>query len=179
MMTEDPRRTGLKNGLRQLNVEQLERALCFQGEMVLDEFNYQDGKFCPLGIALELDKTMENPTHDKVFQSLTDLGYQVYNTRGIEGSFYTDNRREDLLAAAQEVLTEKINDCPCLSSGRHCGVCRRGSHIFCSAIPHGTSEEAYEWFIRHPEHTVNVKPITPSPEHQRAMKEIIRRNAAK
>lgn len=105
---EDPRKTGLKNGLRQLNVRQLKRVMEYQGEMVLDEHNYQDGKFCPLAVALGLDKTMENPSHDRVFQTLTDLGYDVYNTRGIVGKFYTDHRKEDLLEAAQEVLEEKL-----------------------------------------------------------------------
>ena len=104
---EDPRKTGLKNGLRQLTIEQLERVINYPGEMVLDSYNYEDGKFCPLAVAVELDKTMKNPTHDKVFDALTALGYKIYNTRGIAGNFYTDNRKEDLLQAAQEVLQEK------------------------------------------------------------------------
>lgn len=104
---EDPRKTGLKNGLRQLTIPQLQRVLSYQKDMVLDSFNYQDGKFCPLAVGLSLDQTMDNPTHDKVFQILTDLGYKIYNTRGIKGSFYTTNRKEDLLEAALEVLKEK------------------------------------------------------------------------
>jgi len=103
----DPRKLGLKNGLRQLNTRQLQRVIDYPGEMVLDDCNYEDGKFCPLAVALGLDKTMSNPSHDKVFQSLTDLGYEVYNTRGIEGEFYTTNRKRDLLEAANEVLREK------------------------------------------------------------------------
>jgi hypothetical protein len=108
-MIEDSRKTGLKNGLRQLTVEQLQRIIDYPGEMVLDTYNYQDGKFCPLAIGLEIDKTMEKPTHDKVFGYLSLLGYKVYNTRGIEGQFYTVNRAEDLLEAAKEVLQEKVN----------------------------------------------------------------------
>jgi hypothetical protein len=106
---EDPRKTGFKNGLRQLTIERLQRVIDYPGEMVLDTFNYQDGKFCPLAVALELDKIITEPTHDKVFQTLTDLGYRVYNTRGIVGDFYTEHRKEDLLEAAQEVLQEKEN----------------------------------------------------------------------
>lgn len=106
---EDPRKVGLKNGLRQLTVEQLQRVIDYPGEMVLDSVNYEDGRFCPLAVALELDKTLENPTHDKVFQTLTDMGYKVYNTRGIQGEFYTTNRLEDLLQAAKEVLQEKLD----------------------------------------------------------------------
>jgi hypothetical protein len=106
-MTEDLRKIGLKNGLRQLTVEQLQRVINYSGEMVLDSYNYEGGKFCPLAIALELDKTMIEPSHEKVFQTLTDIGYVVYNTRGIAGEFYTEHRKEDLLMAAKEVLQEK------------------------------------------------------------------------
>jgi hypothetical protein len=106
MIHEDPRKTGLKNGLRQLTIEQLRRVIDYPKEMVLDTYNYCDGKFCPLAVALQLD-TMVDPSHDKVFQALTEMGYKVYNTRGIAGSFYTDHRKEDLLEAALEVLQEK------------------------------------------------------------------------
>ena len=105
--SEDPRKTGLKNGLRQLTVVQLERVINYPGEMVLDTYNYENGKFCPLAIGVGIDQWMKEPTHDKVFGTLTLLGYKVYNTRGIEGKFYTDHRLEDLLEAAREVLQEK------------------------------------------------------------------------
>jgi hypothetical protein len=107
-MTEDPRKTGLKNGLRQLTIEQLERVIDYPGEMVLDSYNYENGNFCPLAVALELDKKIISPTHDKVFETLTSMGYKVYNTRGIAGNFYTVNRKDDLLQAAKEVLEEKL-----------------------------------------------------------------------
>src|SRR4051812_16652903 len=107
MTGEDPRKTGLKNGLRQLTAEQIKKVIEYPGEMVLDRFNYCDGKFCPLAVALDLDKKVQNPTHEKVFNLLTDMGFKVYNTRGIKGDFYTSNRRQDLLTAAKEVLAEK------------------------------------------------------------------------
>jgi hypothetical protein len=105
---EDDRKTGLKNGLRQMTIEQLQRVIDYQGEMVLDNLNYEDGNFCALAIGVGLDQTMTEPTHDKVFNTLTEMGYSIYNTRGIPGEFYTTNRLEDLLTAAKEVLQEKI-----------------------------------------------------------------------
>jgi hypothetical protein len=176
---EDPRKTGLKNGLRQLTIEQLKRVINYDGEMVLDEFNYHEGKFCPLAVGLELDKTIKYPTHDKVFGILTDSGYTVYNTRGIPGEYYTDNRKEDLLQAAKEVLAEKYQaSCPCLAAKHSCGVCEAGTHIFCNWAPHGDPEEAYDWFIKNPQITVQIKPITPCPEYERAVKEINKKNNA-
>lgn len=109
MTTEDKRKIGLKAGLSQLTVEQLIRVIYYKKEILLDEFNYKDGLFCPLAIGLNLDETMENPDHNKVYEKLTSLGYKVNNTRGIEGEFYTSNRKEDLLKAAYEVLEEKTN----------------------------------------------------------------------
>lgn len=108
-MTEDPRKTGLKNGLRQLTIEQLQRVIDYPDEMVYDSFNYQDGKFCALAVGVGLDKTLENPSHELVFQTLSDMGYSVYNTRGIKGEFYTTNRKEDLLTAAKEVIQEHLD----------------------------------------------------------------------
>lgn len=105
----DPRKRGLKDGLRQLTIEQLKRVIEYPGEMVLDSFNYENGNFCALAIGVGLDKTMIEPTHEKVFETLTSMGYKVYNTRGIPGEFYTNNRKEDLLEAAKEVLQEKEN----------------------------------------------------------------------
>src|SRR6185369_9457143 len=104
---EDPRKIGLKNGLRQLTIEQLERVINYPGKMVLDSVNYEDGKFCPLAVGVGLDKWGRDWSHDSVFGTLTLLGYKVYNTRGIKGEFYTSNRLEDLMAAAREVLQEK------------------------------------------------------------------------
>lgn len=108
-LQKGPRKAGLKNGLRQLTIEQLKRVIDYKGEMVLDSCNFEDGKFCALAIGVGLDTWMQEPNHDKVFGMLTLLGYKVYNTRGIKGEFYIFNRLEDLLAAAREVLQEKQN----------------------------------------------------------------------
>ena len=107
-MSEDPRRTGLKAGLRQLTAAQLRRVIDYPGEMFLDEVNYVDGKFCPLAVGLSLGEEIVEPTHEKVFARLTELGYVVYNTFGVTGSFYTTERARDLMAAAREVLSEKL-----------------------------------------------------------------------
>ena len=108
VVSEDPRKTGLKNGLRQLNLEQLWRVWNHNGPMCLDTFNYEDGKFCPLAVALDLPSQIENPTHEKVYNKLVHLGYTVYNTRGIPGNFYTNNRLPDLIECVQEVINEKV-----------------------------------------------------------------------
>lgn len=107
MNESDPRKEGLKCGLRQLTDDQLQRVIDYPGEMVLDEFNYHDGKYCPLAVGVGLDEWMTEPSHEKVFHFLRMLGYSVNNTRGIKGSFYTTERKRDLLIAANEVLRER------------------------------------------------------------------------
>jgi len=106
----DARKEGLKNGLRQLTIEQLIRVKNYKGPMCLDTYNFHDYKYCPLAIGLGLDKIVKQPSHDKIFCILTLAGYSVYNTRGIDGKFYTgdyDERKKDLLIALDEVLKEK------------------------------------------------------------------------
>ncbi len=107
VIVEDPRKTGLKKGLRQLTNEQIQKLLNWNGPIVLDDCNYRDGMFCPLAIAVGLE-TMKEPTDQKVTEELELQGYLVRNTRGIEGAFYQHpNRYRDLRIAAQEILKER------------------------------------------------------------------------
>lgn len=106
-VTEDPRKTALKNGLRQLTVGQLRRVLSYRNPMIYDQFNYADGLYCPLAVGCGLPGVMKGPTNEKVIQVLTLMGYKVNNTKGVEGAFYRHNRAADLREAALEVLTEK------------------------------------------------------------------------
>lgn len=107
---EDPRKTGLKVGLRQLTVEQLERVRTYPHPMCMDKFNYLDGKFCPLAVGLGLDQIIRQPTHEKVYAVLALSGHTVNNTWGLEGLFYTDDREVDLMIAIDEVLAERTAD---------------------------------------------------------------------
>jgi hypothetical protein len=56
-----------------------------------------------------LHRLIDSPTNDKVTEVLTLLGFTIYNTRGIKGTFYTNNRKEDLLIAIREVLEERLS----------------------------------------------------------------------
>lgn len=106
-VTEDPRKTAVKNGLRQLTAGQIRRVLSYRDPMIHDQFNYADGMYCPLAVGCGLPGVMKDPTNDKVVQVLTLMGYKVNNTKGVEGTFYRDNRAADLREAALEVLVEK------------------------------------------------------------------------
>ncbi|MCC6425680.1 MAG: NUDIX hydrolase [Phycisphaerales bacterium] len=107
--TECPRKTGLKNGLRQLTTAQLHRVLSWPHPMVTDTYNYDNGCYCPLAIGAEIDKraNLRTATHDVVFCELQAMGFKVNNTRGIKGDFYTTERERDLKIALQEVILER------------------------------------------------------------------------
>ncbi len=103
---EDARKAALKRNLRQLNVEQLQRIRNYEGDMCQDEWNYRDGAYCPLAVALELDKCVKNPSHEVVYAILALMGFEVNSTRNVPGEFYRTNRHADLMVAVDEVLDE-------------------------------------------------------------------------
>lgn len=113
---EDPRKTALKNGLRQLRPHELWRLVEWVesgGAVLLDRdengwANYNGQAYCPLAIAVSLHEGIPWASDNDVYQYLTGWqGFKVYNTRGVRGEFYTTNRRADLLVAAHEVIAEK------------------------------------------------------------------------
>lgn len=117
----DPREIALRNGLRQLENDQLDlliKWIDLDLPVLLDRdwrgaANYsaaEGGTFCPLAIALGLPGLFaaagRMATDYAVTTYLRSLGLELYNTRGIEGEFYTTNRREDLREAAEFVRRE-------------------------------------------------------------------------
>lgn len=107
MEVTDARREGLLKGLRQLTSDQLYDVLDYEGELCLDDYNYADGKWCPLAVGVGLHKWVKEPTHDKVYCILTMGGFSVYNTRGLKGDYYTTDRHTDLCEAVWDVLEER------------------------------------------------------------------------
>lgn len=109
-MIEDPRKTALKNGIRQLTNEQIQCTIDYKGDMAVDHGNFVNGCYCPLAIGVGLDKiAIKNPTNDSVSAILCLMGYKVNNTRGIKGEFFTTNRLEDYKIAAKEVISERLH----------------------------------------------------------------------
>mgnify|MGYP003407543863 CR=1 FL=1 len=121
---EDRRKTGLKTGLRQLTLKELARILVYNKPMCLDEFNYDEEKqtFCPLAVAKGLPKQdaeqqrrngqtgldIRLTNADVVWLLEAIHGLSVFNTRGIEGTFFQHpNRERDFWIAFLEVLNEK------------------------------------------------------------------------
>lgn len=109
-MAEDKRKTALKSGLRQLTYEQLLRVACFDGQMLLDKFNYDNGKFCPLAIGIGMDRWCRRPSQENVYAILTLAGFKANNTWDVEGEFFTTDRQRDFRIALDEVMQEKLEE---------------------------------------------------------------------
>jgi len=57
-----------------------------------------------LAIALELPGQIDNPTNEKVRDTITDMGYNLNPMKGVRGTYYTKNRYKDLTDLAKELL---------------------------------------------------------------------------
>lgn len=96
----------IRERFSQLTREQLLSIVDNLDKILFDEFNFHEGKFCPMGIALGCHK-WTNPTQDSV---KTEIGkfFQPSNMlKGVPGEFYhgTDaERRSDLLSVCRELL---------------------------------------------------------------------------
>ena len=114
---EDPRKTALKEGLRQLRPHELWRLVEWidgGGAVLLDRdedgnANYNGQAYCPLAIAVRMHEGVPYESDESVYKILSSwFGFKVYNTRGVAGEFYTTERRRDLMIALREVLREKV-----------------------------------------------------------------------
>ena len=74
-----------------------------------------DGRFCPLAVAFNLPKLLKGQVlnNEIVKSKVEELGnlqmdnFQINPTKGVKGSFYTDNRKEDLFNLVCETLRNK------------------------------------------------------------------------
>lgn len=109
----DPRRVAIKNGLNQLNTNQLQRILDTPAEqMVFDTYNYDEstGKYCPLATGLGFPDTYKSivpMTDAELKRIILDWGYFLNEMSRIPGRFYTSNRAEDAVEIVRELIRER------------------------------------------------------------------------
>ncbi len=72
--------------------------------LCLDTYNYDDGKYCPLAIAMNLHETISEPTDDKIKNEISKRFMPVNIIAGVEGEFFRNNRKEDILKICNELL---------------------------------------------------------------------------
>jgi hypothetical protein len=88
----------IKERLSTLSKTEIQRILDRIDDICFDELNYdaQNHKFCPLAMAMNLD-TLPNPTDLKVKEAISKRFNPVNVIKGLQGDFYKDNRKADLV----------------------------------------------------------------------------------
>ncbi len=105
----DARLEVFRNRLNLFSVEELNEIVENIDLICFDTLNYDEinKKFCPIAVAMGLHKILDNPT-DTIVSEYISLVFNPPNAlKGIEGKFYTSNRREDLLNLCLELIKEK------------------------------------------------------------------------
>lgn len=88
----------IKERLSRLSKIELQRIIDNIDQVCLDEFNYdaENHRFCPLAMGMGLN-AIKAPTDDLIKREIGIRFYPVNVIKGVKGTFYTTNRREDLL----------------------------------------------------------------------------------
>lgn len=96
----------IKERLSTLSKPEIQRILDRIDDVCFDELNYdaQNHKFCPLAVAMSLD-ILPNPTDEKVKEAISMRFNPVNVVKGLQGEFYRDNRKEDLINLCELLLT--------------------------------------------------------------------------
>jgi hypothetical protein len=101
----DLRYETIKSRLATLTKNEIQRIVDNIDRICFDEVNYdaQSNKFCPLAIAMNLDR-LNNPTDELIKSEIAKRFTPVNVIKGIDGNFYKDNRKEDLINLCKKLL---------------------------------------------------------------------------
>ena len=109
MQMNDKRYSVIKSRLLLLSKEEIQRIVDNIDLVCFDTFNFDEEskKYCPLAIATNLHNTIKNPTNNLIQLELSKRFNPVNAIRGVEGTFYRSDRKNDLIKICKEVLCIK------------------------------------------------------------------------
>ena len=95
----------IKERLSLLSKQELQRIVENIDNVCLDDFNYdaRNNTFCPLAMGMGLN-AIQAPTDDLIKEHIEKRFSPVNVLKGVKGSFYTVNRKTDLLNLCQSLL---------------------------------------------------------------------------
>lgn len=101
----DKRYELIKQRLSLLSKEEIQRIVDNIDQVCFDELNYdaQNNTFCPLAMGMALN-SIQAPTDDLIKEHISRRFSPVNVLKGVKGTFYTDNRKADLLNLCQSLL---------------------------------------------------------------------------
>lgn len=106
----DTRYRFIRERLESLTTYQLQEIVANKDKLLFDEFNFHEGKFCPIAIAVGCHK-MNRPTDQRVKEEIGKFFNPVNIMRGVPGIFYhgtDEERRRDLFGLIQEIIMERV-----------------------------------------------------------------------
>lgn len=106
----DERYKVLKERLSLLTKEELERIRIDIDSVCFDTWNYdaENNKFCPLAVATNLHRTVTNPSNKLIIDILSKRFNPVNAIGGVEGNYYTTDRKQDLLTVINEIIAGEV-----------------------------------------------------------------------
>lgn len=98
-----------KERLESLSAEEIQRIIDNIDSVCLDTFNFdsENKTYCPLAIGMNLHQTITNPTNDIIVEEISKRFTPANALKGVDGKFYTFDRRNDLLSLCHEILKTK------------------------------------------------------------------------
>ena len=106
---EDKRYNLAKERFESLSNEELQRVIDNQDLLLFDTFNYNEGKFCPIAIAMNLH-TLPEPTDALVKEEISRRFNPTNIFKGTAGDFYTINRKDDVIGLCKEILKTRYDE---------------------------------------------------------------------
>lgn len=105
----DKRYETLRGRLEELSIRELERIERDIDQTCNDTYNYDKATntFCPLAVALNLHKTIENPTDERIKEILSKRFNPVSVMTDVEGEYYKNDRKKDLSQVVKWILEDK------------------------------------------------------------------------
>lgn len=108
----DPRYIRIKSAIEKLSTEQIQKILSYNQEMVYDEFNFDETakRYWPLAVALGVAESCDvnTMTNLRCQEKILQRGGDLNPMKGIEGSFYTVDRKTDIVIVCLEILESRI-----------------------------------------------------------------------
>ena len=98
----------IKSRLSSLSKEELKRIVDNVDIICFDEFNYDvsENKYCPLAVAMNLHNSIISPTDEKIKQKISERFNPVNILKGLDGAYYRNNRRDDLINLCNDILND-------------------------------------------------------------------------
>ncbi len=103
-MIADARYRIIKERLLSLSKNEIERIVDNVDALCVDTYN----KYCVLAIAMNLHELIDSPTDLLIKNEIAKRFTPVNVIKGVEGKFFRENRKDDILKVSKEILENEL-----------------------------------------------------------------------